>query len=99
MTLYNITGLQNATSMPGVIKGVNAATNGYFGPFLFALIYLLLFLLVPPERLENSIIGVSFLMSIISGIMLGLEIIAWWVVAMNITLLVGSVLYKILNQN
>lgn len=95
MTLYNLTVLQNATSIVNLATGVNTISNGLYGGMLFIIIYLLLFITVKEEYLPNVMLGAGTVMSIIAWLLFGLGLIPWWSLGINITLLISAIFYKI----
>lgn len=92
---YNITLLSNATTPTQVVAGLNTISDGLYGTMTFLMIYIIILLTVEQEYMPNVMLGVSFLMSIIAGIMMTMNWLAWWVVAINFTVLAASIIWKI----
>jgi hypothetical protein len=92
---YNITALNNATTPPQLVSAINTVSNGLFGGALFLLVYFLIILNTPEEYTPNVLLVVSFLMSIIAGIMFTLQWLPFWIIPLNITVLVGAIFWKI----
>lgn len=92
---YNLTGLQNITSVVTIMDGVNVASNGLYGAIIFICIYLFIFLIVKEDYLPNIFLGISTAMSIIAWLLYGLGIIPWWSLGINIVILISTIFYKI----
>lgn len=95
MTLYNLTALQNATSIVTLATGINTISNGLYGGLLFIAIYLFLLLIVEEQYLLNIMLGAGTIMSIIAGLLFGLGLMPWWVLGINIAILITAIFYKI----
>lgn len=91
---YNVTLLSNATTPAQLVSGLNQISGGAYGIATFLAIYVILLLVVDREYMPNVLMGISFLMSIVSGIMMALDWLAWWVVAINVTVFVASIIWK-----
>lgn len=92
---YNISALDNATTPVQIINGIHQISNGYFGATIFLLIYFITLMVVPDDYAPNVLVAVSFLMSIIAGIMVVLGFLPFWIIPLNITLLMGALFWRI----
>lgn len=91
---YNLTFIDNAT-LSGVVEGLNTSSNGWLaGLILITLWVVLLITFYDRVETDSLLIGTSFIMAIITGLMLAAGLIAGWVIIFPIIGIIGGILFK-----
>lgn len=99
MTVYDLS-FTNSTNPVDLAKGINTASGGVLG----AGICLVLYFIIIKSSLDNnydigvSLLASSFILSIISGLLLGLGLLPDYVLGMNVFILVCSVFITIFGR-
>ena len=93
MVYYNLTFMDNTTSLMGIMNGVNDATNGTFITILLLVLWALLFIVFKNYDIKSLFLGSSFLMVLIFGLFFGAGLIAAWTLTIPaVSLLIALIL-------
>lgn len=92
---YNMSFVENATGLFGVIEGVNTASNGWLVGLLLITSWVLIFM-VFQNKTDTSglIIGSSFIMSMVTGLFFFAGLVPSWVLIIPILMLIVGIMIK-----
>lgn len=91
---YNLSFLDNTSSMGDIIVGIDVQSGGVFSIGLFLTIAVLLFFMFRERDMVEVLMGVSFFMTAIGGAMLAMGLLdVYWVGAALTTLVVSTFIY------
>lgn len=97
---YNVSLLSNNTSPVTTVAAINDMSGGLFGAGILFMLYVVLFIIVDQGYVQGKIVlGISFVLSIVSGIMWMMEWLSPYYLAMNATMLVISIIIVIWGDN
>ena len=92
---YDLSFMDNSTTLLDVTVGVNTATGGVMGLFMIGILYIgLLAYLTRNNSFDNSMVGAGFICSIISGLTFFIGLVAWWGVTIFLVLFILSIIKK-----
>lgn len=93
MVYYNLTFLENTTSLMGVMTGVNDATSGSFITILLIVLWALMFIVFKNYEIKSLFLGTSFLMVLVFGLFFGAGLVSAWALTIPaISLLIALIL-------
>jgi len=93
--MYNLTNITDANNIYETVVAVNQLSNGIFGLILIASVFLILFFSLKTEDTENAFISSSFITTIISIIMVFINLSSWYMVMLPLVIFIGSIIYKL----
>lgn len=99
MAWYNTTFMENTSGPLVMIQGVNQNTGSwFFGSFL---IFLWMILLVWFKRTgtQDAFLSSSFIVSLIAGVGLGIEVLNVWQIVFPVSMLVASIVMKVWGES
>ena len=94
-SFYNLSFLDNSTGFDGLVMGVQTNSDNFYMPIFMFTIYMLLFIALIQFEAKNAFIVSSFVTSILAGLAFGAGLLATWILAIPILLLVISVFVKV----
>lgn len=95
MTYYDLTFMDNVTSLNQVVAGVNTNSGGWLGGILLIFSFVLIFIVFSEYDFKEIMFADSFLCSLIAGILFGLQLLPWWGVLPSVVLFFISLLIKV----
>lgn len=97
---YNMTFLENVTGLYQVIEGVNTASGGWLiGLFLIVTWVLVIMVFINKSDTEGLIIGSSFIMAIVSGLLFFAGLIPGWVLVLPVLGIIAGIALKYMGGN
>jgi hypothetical protein len=93
--MYNLTNITDANNIYETVVAVNQLSNGIFGLILIASVFLILFFSLKTEDTENAFISSSFITTILSIIMVFINLSSWYMVMLPLVIFIGSIIYKL----
>ena len=93
--MYNLTFLDNATSLPGIIGGVNDNSGGVLATAILLFLWVIIFISAKSDDKKAVMLAASFITSIIAGFLFGLGWISPWVLGIPLIMLLITLIIKI----
>jgi len=92
---YNMSFTDNVTGLYGIVEGVNTASGGWLVGLLMLVMWVLI-IMVFMNKTDNEslVIGSSFIMAIVSGLLFFSGLIPSWVLIIPIIALIGGIAFK-----
>jgi len=92
--MVNITMLQNATSMTGVVEFVNDASGGYFVALILLAFFFILFFNLRAYGTTSALAAASFPAFIISLLLKSVGMVNFSIVILFMLLTIGAVIFR-----
>lgn len=92
---YNMSFVENVTGLYALVEGVNTASGGWLiGLFLITAWVLMILVFQNKSDTEGLLIGSSFVMAILSGLLFFAGLIPGWVLVLPVLGLIGGIAFK-----
>lgn len=92
---YNLSFIDNATGLYGVVEGVNNASGGWLvGLLLLVCWALIIMVFMNKTDLEGLILGSSFIMGIVTGLFFFIGLIPSWILILPVLGIIAGIMLK-----
>lgn len=95
MVYYNLSMIDNTTSILTVVQGVNTASGGWLIGLTILCLWVLIFIVFSNYETKSVFLGSSFLISLIAGMFYGAGLIDAWMLVIPVVVLIGSLIAKL----
>lgn len=95
MANYNISFMDNTTSLLGIVQGVGNESGGWFGGLLLLTVFILFYMVFSYNETEDVLLADTFICSILAGILWATGLISSMVLAFPVVLLVVAIIFKV----
>jgi len=92
---YNLSFMDNTTSIMGIAEGVNDASGGWLFGLLLIFFYILFFMVFSDFDTKNVFLADSFIITIIAGALFGAGFINGVILGIPAALFVISIIVKV----
>ena len=95
MTYYNLSFMDNTTSIGAIAQGVNDASNGWLFGLLLLVLWVLLYMVFKDYDTKGMFVGINFITCLVGGVMYAAHLLPWWVLTIPSTMLFISIIIKV----
>lgn len=92
---YNLTFMDNATSLTQIVQGVNTESDGLLFGIILLVLFVIMLMVFREYPFKTVLLGAGSLISLLAGIMFGMGVISVTILVIPLIILAFAVVLKL----